>query len=231
MNEVKLAPEPTRTLYIYELVGPKNAQEWLELTSMNLKDPKRALARARAMTGIDTQKRLEMHRKAMGHERAMQREFDGERFGRVLAMPLRQLFPECDLLIKDSPQLHPLICLRGTCHRNKACMVTLANRVRAVFDAFPRSTTLLLYFRYRHRDEEADDPSIGAGLFRRTFDVPRLIGHRQGYVLSRNGWKVLRTRSRVFRWDPPAELFLPPPEKKRELVMIAPASMAQGAKG
>jgi hypothetical protein len=36
----------------------------------------------------------------------------------TLFMKLKDVYPECEFLIADTPRLHPLICLKDDCHRN-----------------------------------------------------------------------------------------------------------------
>ncbi len=131
----------------------------------------------------------------------------------TLAMPLRVLYPECGVLIADSPLLHPLICLRDTCHRNNRCVERMVPRIVALFEGFPLASLLILYFTYRHRQ------SVGGALFRRGFDPPpRLLKNPWGAetddpVVNRTGWEKFKKRAVVNAWEPPAGLFeqSPPP--------------------
>ena len=125
----------------------------------------------------------------------------------TLAMPLRVLYPECGVWIADSPLLHPLICLRDTCHKNNRCVERMVPRILALFAQFPMATLLILYFTYRHRQ------SVGGALFRRNFDPPpRLLKNPWGAetddpVVNRTGWEAFKKRAVVTSFEPPPDFF------------------------
>jgi hypothetical protein len=110
---------------------------------------------------------------------------------------LVDVFPECSVLIKDSPKLHPLFCLKSNCPRNANCMGKLAHRVKYVFDQWPKAQLLILYFSY------PDQPgSQRAGLFWRDMREPRYI------TMNRTAWVKLKKMGTIYKWQMPAELFL-----------------------
>lgn len=116
---------------------------------------------------------------------------------KTLFIKLRDVYPECEFLIHDSSQLYPFKCLVDHCPRNSMCMDKLVKRVKYIFDAFPDSKLLLLYFSYR------DKPgSQRAGIFWREMSEPRYI------TMNRAGWEKLKEIGKVYEWELPDSLFL-----------------------
>ena len=125
---------------------------------------------------------------------------------RTLFIKLTSLFPECEFLISDVEKLHPLICLRGVCHRNANCMDKLVRRVKYVFDTFKEAKLLILYFSYR------DQPgSQRAGVFWRDLREPRY------FVMNRTGWEKMKEIGIVYDWPIPDSIFLPSEDKLTRL--------------
>jgi hypothetical protein len=115
----------------------------------------------------------------------------------ALFLKLKDLFPECMFQIEDAAQLFPFICLRGSCPRNHNCMGKLVSRLKCVFDTWPDTHLVLLYFSWR------DMPgSQRAGVFWRDMREPRYI------TFNRTGWEKLKTIGTVYKWHVPDELFL-----------------------
>jgi hypothetical protein len=112
--------------------------------------------------------------------------------GRSIAIKLVDLYPECEFLIKGSPQLHPLICFVGPCHRNANCMEKLAKRVKYVFEQFKDAQLLVLYFKYQDKPN-----SIRAGVFWRDLREPRYI------TINPYAWEHLKKRGEVYEWNLP----------------------------
>lgn len=113
-------------------------------------------------------------------------------------MKLKDLFPECELLIRTSPQLFPLRCLFDDgCHRGQGCMDKLAHRVKFVFDTFPTADLLMLYFRHHDRPQ-----SHRAGVFWRSMEAPQYV------TFNRATWERMKQVGQVYRWSIPNELFL-----------------------
>lgn len=118
--------------------------------------------------------------------------------GKTLFIKLKDLYPECEFLIEDQPQLYPLRCLVDHCPRNANCMEKLAKRVKYIFDAFKDAQLLLLYFRYRDKPD-----SHRAGVFWRDMDIPpRFI------TFNRTAWDKCKELGTVYEWQLPSELFL-----------------------
>lgn len=115
----------------------------------------------------------------------------------VLFMKFNAVYPNCEFLISDEPQLHPLKCLIDSCHRNQNCMETLAHRVKYVFDQWPSVDVLVLYFRYR------DFPTKHrAGVFGRDMGEPRYI------TFNPYAWEKIKTKGVVYEWDLPSSLMM-----------------------
>ena len=119
----------------------------------------------------------------------------------AIFMKMKDLYPECEFLIKGGDQLFPFRCLRdGYCPRNSNCMDKLAHRVKYVFDTFADAQLLLLYFRY------PDMPgSHRAGVFHRDLQDTRFPRYM---VFNRSMWERMKKVGEVFSWNLPDELFL-----------------------
>jgi len=118
--------------------------------------------------------------------------------GKTAFMRLKDVYPECSLLIEGEPQLGELLCLSGPCHRNQNCMTILAHRVHQIFDeVIPDSELLYLYFRAQNRKE-----SIQAGVFWRSMKEPRVI------VCNPWAFKKFMTEGDVHEWTPGTDFYL-----------------------
>lgn len=113
----------------------------------------------------------------------------------VMFTKLDNIYPECKQLIRGIPQLNPLICLNSSCHMDNACMKTLAIRVNLMFDAFPSSDLLILYFKYQ------DSPSLRGGIFWNDMREPKRI------IINPYAWKKYKNQGNVYEWDLPSEVF------------------------
>lgn len=119
-------------------------------------------------------------------------------YAKTTFIPLKSLYPECLLLIEDSPKLAPLTCLYDSCHKNDRCMETLAHRIHFLFEkVVPETQLILAYFTYHDRPN-----SIRAGEFYRTFEEPRVL------TLNRSAFLRIQKKSEVFSWVPPSDFFL-----------------------
>ena len=114
--------------------------------------------------------------------------------GKTILAKFTDMYPECEFLISDQEQLHPLICLKSHCHRAANCMEKLVKRVKHLFDAFPKAELLILYFRYKN------DPGIKGGVFWKDLSEPRLI------PVNSFAWKKIKSLGTVYTWDLPGEL-------------------------
>jgi hypothetical protein len=112
---------------------------------------------------------------------------------------LKDVYPECFLLIEQASSLFPLRCLKDHCPRNANCMEKLANRVKYVFDSFPKAQLLVLYFAYPDRPG-----ATRAGIFWRDMREPRFI------TMNRSGWEKMKQMGVVYEWQLPDDLFLKP---------------------
>lgn len=127
----------------------------------------------------------------------------------TIAVPFRKLYPECGVLIADSPKLHALMCLRDQCHKNQRCVERVTPRIKRLFHDFPHAKWLLLYFTFPHRK------SVGAAMFSRNWNdarYPCLLRYPWGPgtddpVVNRYGWEQFKARCVVNTWTPPPELF------------------------
>lgn len=101
------------------------------------------------------------------------------------------VFPECGLLIKDATRMEQLQCFIDSCHVGANCMERLARRIKVLFDAFPKTELIYLYYRRR------SDGLLRAGLFWSDFREPRLIS------MNRGAWERLKHHGQVFQFTPP----------------------------
>lgn len=116
---------------------------------------------------------------------------------------LKDVFPECEVLIQDAQQLYPLRCLKDHCPRNANCMEKLAHRVKYIFDNFKEAQLLILYFAYRDRPG-----STRAGLFWRDMREPRFI------TFNRASWEKMKEVGVIYEWTLPQSLFLGQTDQK-----------------
>lgn len=112
---------------------------------------------------------------------------------------VKDVFPECPILIEDLPQMFPLRCLVDSCPRNANCMDKLARRVKHLFDTFPRAEMLVLYFKWRDRPT-----SQRAGIFWRDMREPRHV------TMNWSAWEKCKNIGKAFEYHMPDSLFLPP---------------------
>lgn len=113
--------------------------------------------------------------------------------GHTAFVPLRDIYPECAVLIQGEPQLYPLICMRTACPRNANCPQKLAHRVNFFFEkvADPDVTAMIAYF--KHEDRPG---SVRAGVFFRDMREPRVI------VCNHYAFRKFKRDGEVFKWDP-----------------------------
>lgn len=102
-------------------------------------------------------------------------------------IPFRSIYQECFLLIDGEPKLHPLFCLKNTCHRNASCMEVLAKRVYYFFNEIePAAQQLITYFKV--------GVSLKAGVFNKDLSEPRLI------TLNQSGFDKFKKDSEIKQW-------------------------------
>ncbi len=109
---------------------------------------------------------------------------------------LDTLYPECFFYIKDEPQLFPLICLVGDCHRSQNCMEKLVYRLKYIFDTFPTLDLIVLYFKYR------DSKSIRMGEFWKDFREPKYS------IMNPSAFNKFKEIGVVYSFPMPDSLFI-----------------------
>lgn len=117
---------------------------------------------------------------------------------KTLFIKLQDVYPECWQLILGEPQLHPLICLKGDCHRSANCMEKLANRVKYIFDQFSEAELLILYFKY------PGYTNFMCGEFWKDMREPRFS------VVNPGSWIKFKEIGEIFEWHLPDSFFLGP---------------------
>lgn len=122
---------------------------------------------------------------------------------------LKDVFPECEVLITSSPQLYPLRCLVDACPKNASCMGKLVHRIKYIFDTFTEAELLLLYFAYPDRPG-----SIRCGVFWKDF--------REPYVrtINRASWELFKKKGDAYVWEMPQSLFLTGKADDNKLVQL-----------
>ena len=119
---------------------------------------------------------------------------------KTMFIKMKDIYPECFLYINKSPQLYPFICLKNNdCHVGMNCMLTLANRVKYIFDQFKGVGLLFLYFSYPDRPG-----SQRAGVFWRDFDKkePKYM------TFNRAAWERIKLQGDIYKWSLPNDLFM-----------------------
>lgn len=118
---------------------------------------------------------------------------------RTAFFKLEDLFPECFLYREKHPQIEPAICIAedAACTVGKNCMETLAKRLKVLFDELLVDTDLILLY-YRKRNL----PGIGAAIFWRSFEEPRLI------TVNPTAWEKIKKRGSVYQFTPGPSFFL-----------------------
>lgn len=115
----------------------------------------------------------------------------------VLFAKLVDMYAECEYLIRGEDRLHPLICLKDTCHRGLNCMEKLVIRTKCIFDTFESADVLLLYFSYHDFPRKQR-----AGVFTRNMDEPRYIN------FNLHAWNKVKSMATIFEWELPTEVLL-----------------------
>lgn len=112
--------------------------------------------------------------------------------GHSMFIPLRDLYPECLVLIEPHAQAFPLQCLQRPCNAMKGCPEILAKRVHYLFtNVCPEAQQIFAYIKYRDRPN-----SIRAGLFDRNLADPRVI------ILNPYGFRKYRNEGLTYEWVP-----------------------------
>jgi hypothetical protein len=111
---------------------------------------------------------------------------------KALFIKFLSIYPECEHLIFDQPQLFPLICLKTNCPRNMNCMYKLAKRTKYIFDSFPDADLLILYFRYRDQPKKHR-----AGVFWKDMSEPRFI------TFNEYSWEKVKSLGTIYEWKLP----------------------------
>jgi hypothetical protein len=115
--------------------------------------------------------------------------------GHSLFIPLRNLYPECMVLIEPHERLSPLQCFKTHCHAMKGCPEVLARMVNYLFThVCPSAQMIYAYFKYRDRPQ-----SIRAGVFDRDLNEPKVI------IVNPWGFRKYQKEGVAFEWHPPDE--------------------------
>lgn len=122
---------------------------------------------------------------------------------------LKDVYPECEVLINGSPQLYPLRCLADHCPKNANCMEKLVHRVKFLFDTFPNAQLLVLYFAFPDRPG-----SIRCGIFWSDFSEPYFR------TINRASWELFKKKGTVYEWEMPQSLFLTGRAETNALVQL-----------
>lgn len=130
---------------------------------------------------------------------------------KTILVKLKDLFPECPVLLDKYPNLTPLNCFKENfCPANTRCMEMLAPRINWLFDTFKGSVLMVVYFKTR-------EGRLAAGVFWGDgYADPKVIR------IGPKGWIKLKERLEMYEVSLPSELSNTINNKKvEELVQIS----------
>ena len=108
-------------------------------------------------------------------------------------IPLKYIYPECFLNIKDSPDLYPMKCfMTDSCPPGANCGETLVRRIHYLFEnVVPTAEVIISYFKYRDRPG-----SIRGAIFHRDLDAPTVS------VLNKAAFTKFQREGTTYEWYP-----------------------------
>lgn len=115
---------------------------------------------------------------------------------KTVFIPLRYVYPECWLHIKDSPSLYPMKCFtEDACPPGVSCGEVLVKRVHYFFqEVVPYADLLIAYFTYPDRPK-----SIRASVFRPSLDIPTVS------IVNPFAFRKFKKEATMFQWVPTQE--------------------------
>lgn len=119
-------------------------------------------------------------------------------------IPLRYVYPECEKLLAQHPQMHPLQCLQEDgCPANMQCMDFLVPRVTYMFDkvAGPAVDMMVAYFKYTRSNpgELENKVALMGAIFHRDLRAPTLM------TMNPTGFAKCQAMGKVDTWVPTAD--------------------------
>ena len=116
--------------------------------------------------------------------------------GKTAFMPLKYLYPECFVHIKDSPQLYPMKCFStDSCPPGANCGEILVKRVNYLFtEVFPSAEVLVSYYKYHDKPD-----SIRGAVFNKDLEPPTLS------TLNPTAFRKFQREGVTYQWYPPDE--------------------------
>ena len=111
---------------------------------------------------------------------------------KTVFIPLRFVYPECNVLIEEHTRVFPLRCYQDNgCSVDASCPDIMARRIDYLFQNVVKAAELIiLYFKYRDRAQ-----SIRGGLFWRDLREPRVM------LLNKSGFEKCFKEGEVHTWD------------------------------
>lgn len=116
---------------------------------------------------------------------------------KTILIPLRQIYPECAVLLAGSPNAENLQCLRyGTCNQSvDTCMRILAERVDKFFRLQPEERThMLAYYK-------TPSGSLRGCWFTSDFDEPKVV------TCNKHAFDRLRYYGEIHSWEPDSSFY------------------------
>ncbi len=130
-------------------------------------------------------------------------------------MPVRFIYPECAIMLKEHPNAKPLQCLVDSCPISTSCMETVAKRVHMLFDTAFDSKVELCVAYYSHPSSPG---SIWGIEFWRDFQEPKVS------LLNRSFFGRCKRDGIIMQWTPNTEYYLVPTSKQ----ILPVASLVRG---
>jgi hypothetical protein len=111
-------------------------------------------------------------------------------------IPLRFVYPECMVLIKEHPQMFPLKCfMEDGCPANANCGEIIVRRVHYLFqEVIPQSDVIICYYKYPDRPK-----SIRGAVFNRDLQPPEVS------VLNPYAFRKFMKGGITYQWFPSDE--------------------------
>lgn len=118
---------------------------------------------------------------------------------KTVFIPLRYVYPECMILIKDHPQMFPLRCFQEDgCPVVANCSEIIVNKINYLFqEVIPTAELIVAYYKYHDRPT-----SIRGATFTRNLDSPNIR------LLNPYAFKKFIREGIAYNWFPTSEYLL-----------------------
>lgn len=112
---------------------------------------------------------------------------------KTVFIPLRFVYPECFVHLKDYPKIYPMQCfMEDACPPGANCGEVLVKRVHYFFEnVVPDAEVLIAYFKYHDRPN-----SIRGAVFRRNLEPPTVS------ILNPYAFRKFQREGTAYQWVP-----------------------------